>query len=391
MNTDEARRRINEQQDLNVFISLTQETGDGPVVAVKDIINVAGTPTTAGGTVLPSIPAGEDAAIVKRIRARGGRIVGKTNLHEFAFGVTNENPHYGTCLNPRDRARVPGGSSGGSAAAVAAGMCDWSIGTDTGGSVRIPASLCGVVGMKPTNGLLSSDGIFPLAWSLDTPGPLAPDVRTAAEALEWMAGISGLVPEVKAASTFRIGAVRGWIEELDENTRATWDLIAPGLPEVRLPDLRRLTDIFQPIFFCEAAAVHRSWMEERPESYGADVRESLVRGMKVPGMYYVEATRARDAVAAEVEWAMRDWDAVLLPTTAIVAPLVGAKHVREPLLRFARPFNMTRQPVVTIPAPSRGLPVGIQVVGHAGQDQTLLEVAAALEAQWAEMTAASAS
>jgi aspartyl-tRNA(Asn)/glutamyl-tRNA(Gln) amidotransferase subunit A len=386
LNTTEARQRIEEHRDLNIFISLTDVEGDGPVVAVKDVVDVAGTVTTAGSLILPRVVATEDAAVIKSIRARGGSIVGKTNMHEFAFGVTNENPHFGACLNPRDPTRVPGGSSGGSAAAVAAGMCDWSIGTDTGGSVRIPASLCGVVGMKPTNGMLSSDGIFPLASSLDTPGPLAPDVRMAAQALEWMADIDGLVPVIKPLAKFRIGAARNWVDGLDADTRAAWELVTSGLPDVRLPELSLLTDIFQPIFFCEAAAVHRKWVQERPSSYGPDVLESVERGLKIAGVYYVEAIRARDAAVAEVEWVMRDWDAVLLPTTAIAAPLVGAPHVREPLLRFARPFNLTRQPVVTVPAPAPGLPVGIQVIGHVSEDARILEVAAALESDWRQRT-----
>jgi Asp-tRNA(Asn)/Glu-tRNA(Gln) amidotransferase A subunit family amidase len=151
VNTAAARRRIEELEHLNAFISLTEEEGEGPVVAVKDLVDVRATVTTAGGTILPRLPAAADAPIVSAVRAQGCSVVGKTNLHEFAFGVTSANPHFGRCLHPRDPGRVPGGSSGGSAAAVAAGMCDWSIGTDTGGSVRIPASLCGVVvpGRRP--------------------------------------------------------------------------------------------------------------------------------------------------------------------------------------------------------------------------------------------------
>jgi aspartyl-tRNA(Asn)/glutamyl-tRNA(Gln) amidotransferase subunit A len=384
VNTVAARRRIQELEHLNAFISLTGEEGEGPVVAVKDLVDVRATVTTAGGTLLPRVPAGADAPIVSAVRASGCTVVGKANLHEFALGVTNANPHYGRCLNPRDPARVPGGSSGGSAAAVAAGMCDWSIGTDTGGSVRIPAGLCGVVGVKPTTGMLSTEGIVPLAWSLDTPGPLAPDVRSAATALEWMSGRSGLVPTpVKPAGSFRVGVLRQWVGDLDDATRAAWSLVTQGLPTATFPRLEELTAIYQPIFFCEAAAYHRRWVEETPESYGADVLGSLQRGMKVAGMHYVEATRARPQAIEAVEHAMRDWDAVLVPTTAIVAPAHDAQHVREPLLRFTRPFNVTGQPVVSLPAPTSGeLPVGIQVVGHRGDDAGILAVAAALETAW---------
>src|SRR5438445_8969572 len=182
MDLEEARRRIREQQDLNAFIRSSTEIGIGTVVAVKDLVDVAGMVTTAGAIILPDTPAGEDAPVVKQIRSHGCVVVGKANLHEFAFGVTSVNPHYGTALNPHDPSRVAGGSSGGSAVAVAAGMCDWAIGSDTGGSIRIPASLCGVAGFKPAFGSIDIRGVVPLSWSLDTLGPIAPDIATAARA-----------------------------------------------------------------------------------------------------------------------------------------------------------------------------------------------------------------
>src|SRR6202521_4300166 len=182
----EARRQIEERAHLHAFISTSAEEGAGTVVAVKDLVDVAGMVTTAGGVILPNEPAERDAPVVAAIRARGCVIVGKTNLHEFAFGVTSVNPHYGAVLNPHDPSRVAGGSSGGSAVAVAAGMCDWAIGTDTGGSIRVPAALCGGVGIKPTLGALSTKGVLPLARSLDTVGPIAADVATAALGLEMM-------------------------------------------------------------------------------------------------------------------------------------------------------------------------------------------------------------
>ncbi|MFI5168594.1 MAG: amidase, partial [Thermoanaerobaculales bacterium] len=176
MQLAEARKRILERSDLNAFISVSAEEGEGIVVAVKDLVDVEGMVTTAGGMILPDIPAREDATVIRRIRREGCVVVGKTNLHEFAFGVTSMNPHYGTVRNPRDPSRVAGGSSGGSAVAVAAGMCDWAVGSDTGGSIRIPASLCGVAGFKPALGSIDTTGVIPLSWSLDTLGPLAPDM-----------------------------------------------------------------------------------------------------------------------------------------------------------------------------------------------------------------------
>ena len=165
---DQARARIRERPELNAFISVSDEQGDGIVVAVKDLVDVKGMVTTAGGIILPTIPATEDSPVIRRIREAGCVIVGKANLHEFAYGVTSVNPHYGTVRNPADTGRVAGGSSGGSAVAVAAGMCDWAIGSDTGGSIRIPSSLCGVAGFKPVFGSIDIHGVIPLSRSLDT-------------------------------------------------------------------------------------------------------------------------------------------------------------------------------------------------------------------------------
>src|SRR6059058_1513224 len=191
---EQARARIRERSELNAFISVSDEQGAGDAVAVKDLVDVQGMVTTAGGVILPDVPASEDAPVIKRLRQSGCAIVGKANLHEFAYGVTSINPHYGTVRNPHDTGRVAGGSSGGSAVAVAAGLCDWAVGSDTGGSIRIPASLCGVVGFKPTLGTVDTTGVFPLSRTLDTIGPIAPDVRSAARALEMMSELTGLVP-----------------------------------------------------------------------------------------------------------------------------------------------------------------------------------------------------
>src|SRR5216684_3475570 len=185
---NEARRQIEARAELQAFISTSSEQGAGTVVAVKDLVDVAGMVTTAGGIILPNEPAERDAPVIDAIRARGCVVVGKTNLHEFAFGVTSVNPHFGAVLNPHDPSRVAGGSSGGSAVAVATGMCDWAIGSDTGGSIRIPSALCGVVGFKPALGSIDVAGVIPLSHSLDTLGPIAPDVASAAAAYSMMSG-----------------------------------------------------------------------------------------------------------------------------------------------------------------------------------------------------------
>lgn len=383
MNSTQARERLKQYENYNIFISLTDEECGGPVVAVKDLIDVRGTVTTAGGTILPNVIATDDAPVVSRIRAAGGCVIGKTNAHEWALGVTNENPHFGTVLNPRNPARVSGGSSGGSAAAVAAGLCDWAIGTDTGGSIRIPASLCGVVGLKPTLGTVSTAGVIPLCWSFDTVGPLAPDVTSAAGALETMSGLPNLVPpESGDVSDFKFAIPSGWALDLDNETQAVWDRVSSPFPEIPLPDRLYMESLYQPIFFVEAALYHRDWIEAYPDRYGHDVLRLLRRGLEIPGVEYLRAVRERDAVRAQVESAMNGYDALLLPATACVAPPLGTPHMREPLLRFTRPFSFTGHPVITLPAPVSGLPVGIQVIGHFGRDADLCRAARALELAW---------
>jgi aspartyl-tRNA(Asn)/glutamyl-tRNA(Gln) amidotransferase subunit A len=383
VNSTEARERIGERESLNAFISLTDEEGEGPVVAVKDLVAVRGTATTAGGTLLPKAPADQDAPLVRRIREAGCLVVGKANLHEWAFGVTSSNPHYGPVRNPHDEARIPGGSSGGSAAAVAAGMCDWAVGSDTGGSIRIPAALCGVVGFKPTVGTVDTDGVFPLSRTLDTIGPLAPDVRTAAEALEAMSELTGLVPaEPPAPDRLRLAVPEGWGEDLHPEIAAAWGRVTAGLPRTPFPERRRMGDVARAILNVEAASVHRRWLEECPDRYGADVRQRLESAQEASRQDYVRALLEQSRVRVEVEAAMEGWDAVLVPVTRVPAPRIGEDHDRADLTAYTRPFNATGQPVIALPAPVDGLPVGVQVVGHLGEEARLVAVALALELAW---------
>jgi aspartyl-tRNA(Asn)/glutamyl-tRNA(Gln) amidotransferase subunit A len=378
----EARRRIAQQADLHAFISLSSEEGAGTVVAVKDLVDVVGLVTTAGGIIFPNQPAEHDAPVVERIRRDGCVVVGKTNLHEFAFGVTSVNPHYGAVRNPHDPLRVAGGSSGGSAVAVAAGMCDWAVGSDTGGSIRIPGSLCGVVGFKPQLGSIDTSGVIPLSWSLDTLGPMAPDVAAVARAFKTM---SGEQVAIEPAGRPRLAVPRGWVAGLDEATERAWRLVSQGLPEVEFLDR---DELFRPgltILVVEAAAFHRRWVAESPEKYGSDVLGHLRRGIEVPGVEYVEAMRERARLTEAASRAMEGFDALLLPATAVVAPPIEtSQEMREPLTRFTRPFNTTGQPVVVLPAPVRGLPVGMQVVGKTNEGT--LRAAAWLEREWQNLT-----
>ena len=382
-----ARERIRACADLNAFISVTDEDGDGPIVGVKDLIDVRGTVTTGGGTLLPTAPARRDAPVIRRLRTFGCVMIGKTNLHEWAFGVTSQNPHYGGVGNPRAPGRVPGGSSGGSAAAVAAELCDWAIGSDTGGSIRIPASFCGVVGFKPTVGSVATEGVVPLSRTLDTLGPLAPDVSGAVRALEMMTGWTGLLPDrPRPLSALRVAAVRGWDAGLEPEVAAAYARATAGLPVADLPDRRRMGEAGLTILYAEAAAFHRDWLEQHPDRYGDDVRRILEQSLEVTRREYSRALLEQSRIRVEADAAMDDWDAVLVPTTRVMPPRPGEGYERGDLTGYTRPFNTTGQPVVTVPAPvaEGAIPVGISVVGRFGDDAGVAEAALALETAWRE-------
>jgi aspartyl-tRNA(Asn)/glutamyl-tRNA(Gln) amidotransferase subunit A len=382
----EARRRIADLAHLNAFITVSDETGDGPIVAVKDLIDVAGMVTTGGGTILPLSPSSADAPVIERVRARGGVIVGKTNLHEWAYGSSSINPHYGPVRNPIDPRLIAGGSSGGSAVAVVCGMCDWAIGTDTAGSLRIPASLCGIVSIRPTYGGVPTDGVIPLSQSLDTVGPMAADVATAARALAIMTGAptDDAAPTPAPLSTLRIGRVTdSWIAGLDDPTSAAWEGVVAAFPEVPIPERSEASAICTTISMYEASRFHRRWVQDHPERYGdVDVRARLEAGLEIPEAEYERAMVAKSALADASDAAWRGWDAILAPATAMVAQPITGPDVREGMTRFTRPFAASGQPVVTIPAPGSRLPVGIQVVGRRNNDAGAVQAALALEANW---------
>ncbi|HXC77653.1 MAG TPA: amidase [Candidatus Acidoferrum sp.] len=382
MELERARRRILERADLNAFISVSAEEGIGTVVAVKDLVDVEGMVTTGGGIILPSEPAAEDAPVIRRLRQAGCVMVGKANLHEFAYGVTSVNPHYGPVRNPHDVTRVAGGSSGGSAVAVAAGMCDWAVGSDTGGSIRIPASFCGVVGFKPALGSIDTTGVIPLSPSLDTLGPLAPDVMSAARAYSMMSGEA--IPD-ESMSKPRLAIPAGWVFDLDDDTARAWRLVTAALPEVEFIKREPLYVHSLTVLMVEASTYHRRWAAESPEKYGADVLGHIRRGLEILGVDYAEALAAIRELRLQAMSAMEGIDALVLPASAIVAPPISAgTEVREPITRYTRPFNATGQPVVTLPAPVQGLPVGIQVVGRTNRGT--IAAAAWLERKWKQLS-----
>ena len=375
---EQARARIRERSELNAFISVSDEQGARDAVAVKDLVDVQGMVTTAGGVILPDVPASDDAPVIKRLRQSGCAIVGKANLHEFAYGVTSINPHYGTVRNPHDTGRVAGGSSGGSAVAVAAGMCDWAVGSDTGGSIRIPASLCGVAGFKPAFGSIDLGGVIPLSTSLDTLGPMALDMPGTARAYSIM---SGEDVSLASLSRPRLAVPARWVTGLDQPTADAWNLVSRGLPEIEFGDRDTFFQVGLTILLFEAAAYHRRWATDSPEKYGEDVLRLIRRGFEVTPASYQQALLERTRLQDQAERAMEGVDALILPATAVVAPPIEtANDMREPLSRFTRPFNTTHQPVAVLPAPVSGLPVGIQVAGVTNTET--LRAAAWLEQEW---------
>jgi aspartyl-tRNA(Asn)/glutamyl-tRNA(Gln) amidotransferase subunit A len=316
--------------------------------------------------------------VVARIRREGCVIVGKANMHEFAYGVTSANPHYGPVRNPHDPSRVAGGSSGGSAVAVAAGMCDWAIGSDTGGSIRIPSALCGVAGFKPAFASIDIRGVIPLSWSLDTLGPIAPDIAATARAYSMMSGEAVSLDDLEPP---RLAVPAGWVGDLDEETAKAWAVVSGGWPEIDFVDRESLFRCGLTILLVEAATFHRRWAAEVPEKYGADVLAHIKRGLGIPGVDFLDAVRERSVLQMQAGRVMEGIDALVLPATAIVAPPIEAgDEVREPLARFTRPFNTTGQPVAVLPAPVGGLPVGIQVAGRTNAGT--LRAAAWLEREW---------
>jgi len=377
----------------------------GVPIALKDIFGLADVRMTAGSKILAENVVPEDAEATSRMKAAGAILLGKLNLHEFAFGATGVNPHYGSARNPWDTERITGGSSSGSAAAVASGECSAALGTDTGGSVRIPASLCGIVGLKPTYGRVSKRGVLPLSWSLDHVGPMTRTVEDAAIVLQRIAGhdvsdpssADEPVPHYREAlgdgvRGLRVGipkqfffenvdaevenAVRSAIRLLEEMGAIVIEVEAPLISEIP----GALTAIMLP----EALAYHQPWMRERPEDYGDDVRYRLELGATYPAVQYVQAQRLRrKAVQTWRNHVFSQVDLIATPTTPIAASRIeeGDLQVTFNLIRFTNPFNFLGVPALSIPCgfTNEGLPIGLQLVGRWWEEATVLRAGHAFE------------
>lgn len=371
---DAARRRSTER-DARPLAGLP--------IAIKDLVAVAGQPIGAGSAVRESAPPERvDSAIVGQFLGLGAVVVGLVTLHEFAFGVTGVNEHVGYPRNPHDPDRVPGGSSSGPAVAVAEGSAGVAIGTDTGGSVRIPAALCGVVGFKPAYGTYPTTGVFPLAPSLDHVGLIASSVDVV-QAVHAALGHIG----ASDAPLRSIGIVEADLEEADAEVVARVETVLQVLRNsgvevlsVAWPDAERSFATSTAIMFSEASAIHRDTLERMPDRYGADVRRRLEAGFAIDAPTYVAAKREQRTLRAEVQRTLEAVDAVVTPTVPMVAPTVaGARGTDVParLVRNTRLANVVGVPAISIPVPGSGLPVGLQIT--ADDEPTLLSVAAQIE------------
>ncbi len=370
----------------------------GIPLGIKDLFDVAGVITTAGSKFFAESIPNEDATVVLKLRLSGAVILGKTNTHEIALGVTGVNPHFGEVKNPWDFSRITGGSSSGSAAAVSTGMCLAAIGTDTGGSIRIPAALCGVVGLKPTYGRVSTRGVIPLSWNLDHVGPITRTVRDAALMLAVIAGFDPHDPasvdtSVQDYPGHLEEGVRGWrvalatgeyIEDSDTEVLAAVDKAAHAFKDlgaqVEKIDISWIGELAlanSQMTQADGAAFHRERLREHPDWFGVDVYQRLQNGAALSSSEYALARRKQTEGRRRFEMFFEKFDILLLPTTPNSAPAIediGAIEAARQLTRFTSSFNLTGLPALSIPCgfTEAGLPVGLQIVSkHWGEGKVL--------------------
>jgi aspartyl-tRNA(Asn)/glutamyl-tRNA(Gln) amidotransferase subunit A len=372
----------------------------GVPVAVKDLYDTRGVRTTCGSRILADRVPQQDADAVERLRRGGAVLLGKTNMNEFACGVATDNPHYGDCHNPWNTAHVPGGSSGGSAAAVASGMAHLALGTDTGGSIRMPAAYCGITGLKPTYGLLSRYGIFPNTWDLDHSGPFGRDAEDTALLLGVLAGHDPRDPTSTPRPVPDFGAhlradVRGLKAGLLSQQLAlaepavrdavlgaahTLEGLGVGVEEVTLPHEEASAHASTVILYAALSSGHLRWLRSRPQDYGADLREALLPGVLFPAAAYVKAQRIRTLVLREARAALERVDVLLTATTPYPAPAIGATPAVS-AVRLTRLGNLLGYPAVSTPSgwSADGLPLGLQIIGRPWEDGLVLRFAHAYQ------------
>jgi aspartyl-tRNA(Asn)/glutamyl-tRNA(Gln) amidotransferase subunit A len=387
-----------EAADARVRAGMALGPLDGAIITIKDLFDVAGEPTRAGSKVLAAAPpASADAPVVRRLRAAGAVIVAKTNMTEFAFSGIGANPHYGTPGNPADRTRIPGGSSSGAAVAAADGMCEIAIGTDTGGSTRIPAALCGIVGFKPSRQRVPTDGAFPLSYTFDSIGPLARTVADCANADAVMAAEESAAPEPIRLDGLRFCVPPGLpLDDLDATVapRFAAALQRLGTAGIRLtneplPGLDGMHQVNARGGFVmpEAYAIHRDMLAQRAGDFDPMVAARIDRGADVLAADYVAMARERAHLVRQMDLFVQDLDALVLPTTPIVAPTIAEVATRETfqaknmlVLRNTAIVNFFDLCAISLPLPAGdGLPVGLMLVARNGADRRLFRIAAAVE------------
>lgn len=373
----------------------------GIPLSLKDLIDCQGTPTTAGSLVRKDAMATADAPVTACLREAGAVFVGKTNLHEFAFGTTNEDSGFGAARNPHDPSRSPGGSSGGSAIAVATGMSLGTVGTDTGGSIRIPAAACGIVGLKPEWGQISAAGVVPLSRQLDHVGPLAASVADAWLLLNAMQEPSARVstlPEKASLKGLRFGMPAGYLfDRLDADVERrmleTIELLrreGATINEVALPHADDIATVYLHLVLADAAEYHARTLESQPLDYTPNVRLRLEMARYVLAEDYIRALRGKAIIAMDVDRALQGVDALICPSLSIPAPPIGATTmpvkggndaVRTLMLRCTQPFNISGHPAISLPCGSTpgGMPIGLQLVGHKGRTAALVQASLAVE------------
>ncbi len=398
--------RIERRRGLNAYISVRGDEAlseaaapprpplYGAPIAVKDMIDVAGTPTTAASAILRDRVPRSDAEVVERLRAAGGIVLGKLNLHEFAFGALTTSPHFGPARNPWAPDRICGGSSGGSGAAAAADLAAGTLGTDTAGSIRIPACLCGVTGLRPSTGLVSARGVVPVSWTFDVTGPIA---RTAEDCALLLDAIAGTTTDVSGGvAGLRIGVVEELFAQAEPEIAAATEAalgelagLGARIGRAEVPLLEDTGTIQQLVMLPEAAAFHLPWLRTRLPDYGADVRARLLAGLVLPGTAYVTGVRLRRRYAAGLASLFERFDLLAAPQMPVVAPRIGEETVtvrgrelpyRLSLIPFNSPWSLAGLPVVSAPTGFvGGLPVGMALVGPRFGEEVVLRAAHAYQ------------
>jgi aspartyl-tRNA(Asn)/glutamyl-tRNA(Gln) amidotransferase subunit A len=363
----------------NAFLARPEDVGAGIKLGVKDLFDTAGLTTTYGSAIFREHVPERTAEAVRRLEQAGYAVVGKTNLHEFAYGITSENEHYGDVANPLDSGRIPGGSSGGSAAALAAGLCDVALGTDSAGSIRLPAACCGIVGFKPTWGLVPIDGVFPLAPTFDTAGPMA---RSVADCTAMMQALVPGLREAEIESLEDVSVAVAWLDAAEPLVRERVRTSAALFPRSQ-PLAFPLSPDPGPALMREVADVHRELFAEHADLYGTSVRVKVERCLALPDEEAQESTAARQAYGAQALALLDEHDLLVTPTMAFVAPPagIGDLAIREDVIRLTFPISALGWPALALPCgpAEHGLPASLQLVGRPGDDALVLAAGALLE------------